>query len=88
MQVAKKINLSHQQLQKYEMAINRVTVGRLTLIARALEKDVSYFFDKEDREQPNELQRLRLEASRSFAKIPNPKHKIAINELLHALSKG
>ncbi len=86
-QLAPKLDITHQQLQKYEGAINRVSVGRLTLIARALDKDISYFFEQEDINKPNEFQRMRLLVSRNFEKIPDPRHKWAVNDLVRALSE-
>lgn len=44
-QLASIIGVSHQQLQKYEKATNRISVGRLVLIATALGKSVMYFYE-------------------------------------------
>ncbi len=44
-QLARKIGVSFQQLQKYENARNRVSASMLYGIARALEVPVSRFFD-------------------------------------------
>ncbi|MFV9897684.1 helix-turn-helix domain-containing protein, partial [Rickettsia conorii] len=43
-QLAEVIDVTHQQLQKYEKAINRISVGRLVLIAEALDRHIDYFF--------------------------------------------
>jgi len=40
--VATEIGVTFQQLQKYENGVNRVSMGRLTRIGRALEVDVTY----------------------------------------------
>lgn len=42
--LADKINVTYQQLSKYEKAIDRISVSRLVLISKALSKNVSYFF--------------------------------------------
>lgn len=42
--LAASIDVSYQQLQKYEHGINRVSAGRLYTIAAALGTDVSEFF--------------------------------------------
>lgn len=42
------LNVSFQQVQKYEKGTNRVTVARLMQIAKALKEDVSYFMDTGD----------------------------------------
>jgi transcriptional regulator with XRE-family HTH domain len=43
-ELAKKIGVSAQQLQKYENANNRINAARLSLIAKVLDKDISYFY--------------------------------------------
>ena len=43
--LAEALEISYQQLQKYETAANRISAGRLYEIARRLEIDVAYFFD-------------------------------------------
>ena len=43
-ELAKKIGVSAQQLQKYENAKNRISAARLSLIAKVLDKDISYFY--------------------------------------------
>ena len=40
-----RIEVTHQQLQKYEMGINRVSAGRLALIAKYLNTTVGTFYD-------------------------------------------
>lgn len=44
-QLADQIGVTFQQLQKYEKGINRVGVGRLLHIARALDLPITAFFD-------------------------------------------
>ena len=39
------LGIAFQQVQKYEVGINRVAAGRLWDIANALEVDVGYFFE-------------------------------------------
>jgi len=43
-ELGKKIGVSAQQLQKYESAKNRISAARLSLIAKVLDKDISYFY--------------------------------------------
>ena len=45
-QLAQKIGVTFQQVQKYEQGTNRVGGSRLDGIAKALEVPVSYFFDQ------------------------------------------
>src|ERR1700688_5013503 len=45
-ELAEKIGVSFQQVQKYEKGVNRVGAGRLTRIAEVLNVSVSTFFGK------------------------------------------
>lgn len=61
--LAQKLNITFQQVQKYEKAINRISASRLYEIAQVLNTDVSYFFDgyndamiiKENRAYPTDF---------------------------------
>jgi len=44
-QLAERLNVKFQQVQKYETGANRVSASRLWLIARALDVAVGYFFE-------------------------------------------
>ncbi|MGR3290413.1 MAG: helix-turn-helix domain-containing protein [Paracoccaceae bacterium] len=44
-QLAEKVGIKFQQIQKYETGMNRVSASRLWDIAEALEVSVSFFFD-------------------------------------------
>jgi transcriptional regulator with XRE-family HTH domain len=50
-ELAKVIDVSPQQLYKYENGKNRISVGRLSLIAKKFYKDLNYFIDKKDKPQ-------------------------------------
>lgn len=88
-QLSKVIGVTPQQLQKYENARNRVSASRLVLIAKALGKNISYFYEgleESDSEViPSHHQRLLLEVSRNFMKIENAEHKNAVNKLIRSL---
>lgn len=90
-QLAKVIGVTHQQLQKYEKGANRLSIGRLILIAKALGKATSYFYSGIDKEPEAEMvtqhQRMCLEVSRNFMKIKDPEHQIAVNVLIRTLCK-
>ena len=91
-QLAKEIGVTHQQLQKYETGANRVTVGRLMLVAKALSKDVSYFYEgfEEDNLTPRvtQSQRMCLEVSKNFMKITDQKKQNAVHALVKSLVKA
>lgn len=44
--LAKKLGLSFQQVQKYEKGTNRISAGRLFVIAQALAAPITHFFDE------------------------------------------
>ena len=50
-QLAEKVGIKFQQIQKYETGMNRVSASRLWDIAEVLEVPVSFFFDDIDDEK-------------------------------------
>jgi len=88
-QLAKEIDVAHQQLYKYEKGTNRVSASRLALIAKALSKNVSYFYKtlSDDNEaMVTQHQRMCLEISRNFMKIKDANYQNAVNILVKALA--
>jgi transcriptional regulator with XRE-family HTH domain len=87
-QLAEKVGVTHQQLQKYEKGINRITASRLADIAHALGVDVTYFFEDDllplDDEHI-ERQRMCIELMRDFARIKRPDQQEAIRRLVKVL---
>lgn len=43
--LAQKLNITFQQIQKYEKAVNRISATRLYEISEILNVDISYFFE-------------------------------------------
>ncbi len=60
-QLAEKVGIKFQQIQKYETGMNRVSASRLWDIASALSITVSFFFEGLDE----------AEASEAFSDVPN-----------------
>ena len=95
-ELGERIEVTHQQLQKYEMGVNRVSAGRLALIAKYLDTSVSTFYEGLDAQlnaitsdiNVNQNQRMCIEVSRNFMRIKNPEHKDAINALVRILAKS
>jgi transcriptional regulator with XRE-family HTH domain len=87
-QLAERIGVTHQQTQKYEKGVNRISAGRLAQIATALNKPIGFFFDSTDNDPvlPSMQQRLCIEMSRNFMRIKNPAHREAINNLVRSLA--
>ena len=48
MQLAEKVGISYQQVQKYEKGVNKLTLSRLKQISGALGVPASLFLDEED----------------------------------------
>ena len=53
-QLADKVGIKFQQIQKYECGANRISAARLWELAEALSTPISYFYDglEEARERP------------------------------------
>lgn len=71
-QLAGKIGVTHQQLQKYEKGINRICIGRLLIISHALNRDITFFVEGLSENKNRVLDfRLRqtIELVRNFNKL-------------------
>ena len=90
-ELAEQIGVTHQQTQKYEKGINRISAGRLVAIAEALSKPVSYFFEDipgNPTKVPTHHQRMCIEVARNFMRIQKPLYQDAINVLVRILADG
>ena len=88
-QLAKKLDVTQQQLQKYEKGTNRISVSRLVVIAKALSQGVSYFYEGlSDDNEPmvTQHQRMCIEVSRNFMRIESAVHQTAVNILIKSLA--
>jgi transcriptional regulator with XRE-family HTH domain len=92
-QLAAALDVSYQQVQKYETGANRISAGRIYEIARKLGVEVGYFFDGlEDGSDGAPLplehggrQRSAIELVRKFAQIENPEVRAAIAGLVKTI---
>ena len=89
-QLARQIGVSHPQMRKYEVGLDRITVGRLHGIAQALDVDVGWFFEgiagaSSVAEESLESRKM-LDLVRNFAAIRGDKHKEAFAHLVRALA--
>lgn len=82
-ELADKIDVTHQQVQKYIKATNRVSAGRLQLIADAFYIPVADLFPISEIEVPTRS-RITLELIRGFNNL-SPKSQDAIVTLLRSL---
>jgi len=88
-QLAKKLDVTQQQLQKYEKGTNRISVSRLVVIAKALSQGVSYFYEglcDDNEPMVTQHQRMCIEVSRNFMKIQSAEHQTAVNILIKSLA--
>ncbi len=86
------LEISYQQVQKYEAGTNRVSAGRLYEIARKLDVEVPYFYEGLNPEQDvtpldhGGKNRAVIELVQNFAEITDPDLRAAITGLVKALS--
>lgn len=89
--VASQVGITHQQFAKYENGSNRISIGRLILIAGVFGKHPSYFYEGITKyvltEEEETRQRLVLEYSKNFKGIKNGDIKEAVNKLVSLLSR-
>ena len=91
-QLGESLGISYQQIQKYETGANRVSAGRLYLIAARLEVSPGWFFDpiksdasSDDFEELGSA-RLLMEFVRGFARIKDERLKTVLVSLVRAMS--
>lgn len=92
-QMAELIGVTYQQTHKYERGINRISAGRLYVIARVLKVPVGFFYDglgmdEGDTVEVSGRQRLCLELARNFSQIDNEKHQEAVSQLTRVLANA
>ncbi|MEZ5953688.1 MAG: helix-turn-helix domain-containing protein [Hyphomonas sp.] len=67
-QLAELLNLTFQQVQKYEKGVNRVSAGRLFEIASVMGAPISYFYEGAEAELSDE----RLRAAEDNGRVQAP----------------
>ena len=87
-QIADKINITHQQIGKYEIGKDRVSACRLKRIADELGCEVSYFFEDSPVVLANEHQRMAMEVAKNFLKVKSRKIRKSINDHIRELAGG
>jgi len=86
------LNISYQQVQKYETGANRISAGRLYEIAEQLNVDITYFFAdfaEGERNGPQEhggKNRSTIELARNFADIEGEMVRAAVSGLVKSLA--
>ena len=90
--LAKALGISYQQVQKYENGTNRISAGRLFVLARLLGADVADFFPaKEEMREANRVGSLvefsedAVAAAKDFMALDSQRVRQALRGLLRAL---
>jgi transcriptional regulator with XRE-family HTH domain len=92
-QLAQRVGIKFQQIQKYESGANRVSASRLFEISQVLEVPISYFFEGMGEAAPVGEEtdvlanREALELVRAFYSIPEQQRK-RLFELARALGQA
>jgi transcriptional regulator with XRE-family HTH domain len=65
-QLAKRLGVAFQQVQKYEVGVNRIGTGRLVQIAAILDVPISALFEGANAAEPSQSSLVLVSDSRSF----------------------
>lgn len=91
-QLAESLDISYQQIQKYETGANRVSAGRLYQIAERLEVPITFFFDglgmEYEPENASGSNRATIELVRHFNQIGDISVRSALTGLVKSLANG
>lgn len=93
-QLGAALGISYQQIQKYETGANRVSAGRLYIIARTLGTPPGMFFDDigdtgdVSDEDVTSTSRFAIECVRNLSRIKDTKLRSAVLTMVRALSKA
>jgi transcriptional regulator with XRE-family HTH domain len=85
--VAERIDVTYQQVHKYESGLNRIAAGRLVEIAAALSWSAAELLDGIEQPQaPDGRISRQLQVARDFARLPDRKAANAIALLVSVLA--
>ncbi len=91
--LARELDLSYQQMQKYETGGNRISAGRLWQLSTTLQVDIGHFFGGIGEDAPlHHLEhgghnRSALGVVKNFKRISDPEVKAAAAGLIKALAR-
>ena len=89
-QLAAGLDVSYQQIQKYESGASRIVASRLVALATRLEAPVTYFLGGAEAagghgSESGPRQRTALELARGFARIESEPVRVAVASLVRAV---
>jgi len=91
--LANALDISYQQVQKYETGANRVSAGRLYEVSKTLQSEVSFFFEGLDETVETMpighggKNRSTIELVRNFGAINNPSIRAAVSGLVRSIAR-
>ncbi len=83
--LADKLEVSFQQVQKYETAANRISAGRLAQLAVVLNVTPNFFFNLDEKASELNGSRDVINVARDFDKITDPVKRRVVTDLLRSL---
>ena len=90
-QLAAGLEVSYQQIQKYESGASRIAASRLVAVAARLEAPVAYFLGGDEAcgqgSERGPRQRTALELARRFAQIESEPVRVAMASLVRAVTE-
>jgi transcriptional regulator with XRE-family HTH domain len=94
--LAERIGVTFQQVQKYENGTNRISIGRLTRIAEALDVPPTFFFARETKSGVASATKSReflaadgaLRLIKAFDRFPSREMRTSFVELAESIAKG
>ncbi len=86
-ELADKLGLSYQQVQKYETGLNRISAGRLFLVSKFLMTKLNYFFEFSPNEEREITSRRAKTLVLTGTGIP-PEVQNALATLIQALGRA
>jgi transcriptional regulator with XRE-family HTH domain len=89
-ELAQALGISYQQVQKYENGTNRITAGRLYILARALGLEVAEFFSSIDQSTSHQALPITSEdvvlTAKEINALRDPRVRNSIRSLVRILS--
>lgn len=89
--LARDMDVSYQQVQKYEAGANRISASRLLELARVMDVPIDYFFDGHSPKGPADAESIAhssaaIETCRSLDSITQRPVRQAVDALLRAIA--
>lgn len=88
--LAKSLNMTHQQLDKYEKGINKISAAKLAIIAKKLNINISYFYEDLSLPHNNKTQQEKEKIDsllKYYFNIKKSQNKELVLNLIKELSK-